>query len=105
MLQASTPRESTYVANNGYDKVRGQAAVAEGKADAVAFGRPFIANPDLATRFLLDAPLTPSDGATLYGGDEKGYTDYPILTTVARASSMANINRMESCSSESYDQV
>jgi N-ethylmaleimide reductase len=94
-----------YVANNGYDKVRGQAAVAEGKADAVAFGKPFIANPDLATRFLLEAPLTPVDGATLYGGDEKGYTDYPILTTVARASSMANINRMESCSSESYDQV
>jgi len=46
-----------YVANNGYDKVRGQAAVAEGKADAEAFGKPFIANPDLATRFLLEGRL------------------------------------------------
>jgi N-ethylmaleimide reductase len=40
-----------YIANNGYDKIQGQAAIAEGKADAVAFGKPFIANPDLPTRF------------------------------------------------------
>jgi 2,4-dienoyl-CoA reductase-like NADH-dependent reductase (Old Yellow Enzyme family) len=71
----------------------------------VAFGKPFIANPDLATRFLLDAPLAPIDQATLYGGDEKGYTDYPILTTVSQPSSLANMNRMDSCSSESYEQV
>jgi N-ethylmaleimide reductase len=94
-----------YIANNGYDRIRGQAAIAEGKADAVAFGKPFIANPDLATRFLLDAPLAPIDQGTLYGGDEKGYTDYPILTTVSQPSSVANMNRMDSCSSESYEQV
>jgi N-ethylmaleimide reductase len=94
-----------YIANNGYDKIRGQTAIAEGKADAVAFGKSFIANPDLPTRFLLDAPLTPVDQATLYGGDEKGYTDYPILTSVSKSSSVANMNRMESCSAESFDQV
>jgi N-ethylmaleimide reductase len=94
-----------YIANNGYDRIRGQAAIAEGKADAVAFGKPFIANPDLPTRFFLDAPLTPVDQATLYGGDEKGYTDYPILATVSKSSSLANMNRMDSCSTESYEQV
>jgi N-ethylmaleimide reductase len=94
-----------YIANNSYDRIRGQAAIAEGKADAVAFGKPFIANPDLPTRFLLDAPLSPVDQATLYGGDEKGYTDYPILTTVSQPSSLANMNRMDSCSSASYEQV
>jgi N-ethylmaleimide reductase len=94
-----------YIANNSYDRIRGQAAIAEGKADAVAFGKPFIANPDLPTRFLLDAPLSPIDQATLYGGDEKGYIDYPILTTVSQSSSIANMNRMDSCSSASYEQV
>ena len=94
-----------YIANNGYDKTRGQAAIAEGNADAVAFGKSFIANPDLPTRFLLDAPLTPVDQATLYGGDEKGYTDYPILAGVSKSSSVANMNRMDSCSAESFDQV
>jgi N-ethylmaleimide reductase len=94
-----------YIANNGYDKSRGQAAIAQGKADAVAFGKSFIANPDLPTRFLFDAPLTPVDQATLYGGDEKGYTDYPILTGVSKSSSVANMNRMDSCSADSFDQV
>jgi 2,4-dienoyl-CoA reductase-like NADH-dependent reductase (Old Yellow Enzyme family) len=75
------------------------------RADAVAFGKPFIANPDLPTRFLFDAPITPVDQATLYGGDEKGYKDYPILATVSKSSSLANMNRMDSCSSESYEQV
>jgi hypothetical protein len=54
---------------------------------------------------LFAAPLTPVDQATLYGGDENGYTDYPILTTVSKSSSLANMNRMDSCSTESSEQV
>jgi N-ethylmaleimide reductase len=48
-------------------------------ADLVAFGRPFIANPDLVRRLKQDAPLNPLDKDTLYGGGAKGYTDYPAL--------------------------
>jgi len=68
-----------YIANNGYDLDLAQAAVAGGKADMVAFGRPFIANPDLVERFKRKAPLADLDRATLYGGGAKGYTDYPAL--------------------------
>ncbi|MGH8526563.1 MAG: alkene reductase [Gammaproteobacteria bacterium] len=71
-----------YMANHGYDKMRGNAAIAEGKADLIAFGKPFIANPDLVTRFLLDAPLAHLNQETLYGGAEKGYTDYQQVTSV-----------------------
>jgi N-ethylmaleimide reductase len=53
--------------------------VSDGTADVVAFGVPFIANPDLAKRFELNAPLNKPDTATFYGGNEKGYTDYPFL--------------------------
>lgn len=73
---------SLYMANHGYDKVRGNAAIAEGRADLIAYGKPFIGNPDLVTRFLLDAPLTHLNQETLYGGAEKGYTDYPMLHAV-----------------------
>ena len=73
----------TVIANNGFDKSRANEAIAEGRADLIAFGKPFIANPDLVTRLLLDAPLLPLDRDTLYGGAEQGYTDYPILRAVA----------------------
>jgi N-ethylmaleimide reductase len=53
--------------------------LAEDLADAVAFGRLFIANPDLPERFRLNAPLNSLDEATLYGGAEQGYTDYPAM--------------------------
>jgi N-ethylmaleimide reductase len=53
--------------------------IAQGHADAVAFGRPFIANPDLVERFRRNAPLNQADRATYYGGDGRGYTDYPTL--------------------------
>ena len=56
-----------------------EAMVAEGSADAIAFGRYFISNPDLPERIRLGAPFTPYNRATFYGGDEKGYTDYPTL--------------------------
>jgi N-ethylmaleimide reductase len=60
-------------------------AVASGRADLVSFGRPFIANPDLVRRLREDAPLNKLDQATLYGGDAKGYTDYPTLAEHAPA--------------------
>lgn len=69
-----------YMANLSYDKARGNAAIASGHADCIAYGVPFIANPDLVERFKLDAPLNEADSKSFYGGDEKGYTDYPFLT-------------------------
>lgn len=74
-----------YMANHAYDKARGNAAIAEGRADLIAFGKPFIANPDLVSRFLFDAPLAHLNQETLYGGAEKGYTDYSLLSTVPAA--------------------
>jgi N-ethylmaleimide reductase len=71
--------KSPYMANLSYDKARGNAAIASGHADAVAYGVPFIANPDLVERFREDAPLNEADPASFYGGNEKGYTDYPSL--------------------------
>ena len=68
---------SYYMANNGYDLERGNNAIEQGHADMVAFGQLFIANPDLPTRFAKNLPLNTPDQATFYGGDEKGYTDYP----------------------------
>ncbi len=65
--------------NNGYDKALAEEAVDSGKADIVAFGRPFIANPDLVTRLKTGAALNAPDTATFYGGGAKGYTDYPAL--------------------------
>ena len=63
----------------GFDKASAIAAIEQGEADAVAFGRIFISNPDLPKRFEHDLPLTPYDRATFYGGAEKGYTDYSFL--------------------------
>ncbi|WP_394539229.1 alkene reductase [Lysobacter enzymogenes] len=60
-----------------YDRARGERILASGLADAVAFGRPFIANPDLPARYAHDWPLAAFDPATLFGGDERGYTSYP----------------------------
>ncbi|MFC2991373.1 alkene reductase [Halomonas tibetensis] len=62
-----------------YDAELATQRLADNTADAVAFGRPFIANPDLPERFRVGAALTEPDHSTFYGGDEKGYTDYPFL--------------------------
>ncbi|ETF03806.1 12-oxophytodienoate reductase [Advenella kashmirensis W13003] len=70
---------NTYIANNGYDLELANARLEEGKADLFAFGRPFIANPDLVERLKAGAPLADLDQATLYGGGAKGYIDYPAL--------------------------
>jgi N-ethylmaleimide reductase len=71
--------KAAWMVNNGLDKASAQAAL-DGGADLVAFGRGFIANPDLTERLRQDAALNPVDRATLYGGGDKGYTDYPYLT-------------------------
>ena len=71
--------KGAYIANLSYDKVRGNAVIASGHADAVAYGVPFIANPDLVERFKADTPLNEADASTFYGGTEKGYTDYPFM--------------------------
>jgi N-ethylmaleimide reductase len=64
---------------NGFTYATATQALAEDMADAVAFGRLFIANPDLPERFRLKAPLNALEEATLYGGAKKGYTDYPAM--------------------------
>ena len=71
--------KGAYMANLSYDKARGNAAVQSGHADVIAYGVPFIANPDLVERFKQDAPLNEADSNTFYGGTEKGYIDYPQL--------------------------
>jgi N-ethylmaleimide reductase len=68
-----------YVANNGYDFELANKALTANEADLIAFGKPFIANPDLVERLRLGAPLNTPDKATFYGGGAKGYTDYPSL--------------------------
>ena len=70
------------IANNGFDKAHANEEISGGRADLVAFGKPFISNPDLVIRLLLDAPLMPANRETFYGGGEQGYTDYPMLRGV-----------------------
>ena len=67
------------ILNNGYDFALAQEALATGAADAIAFGRLMLANPDLVERFRRGAPLNAPDFDTFYTGEEKGYTDYPSL--------------------------
>jgi N-ethylmaleimide reductase len=62
----------------GFTGETANAAIADGHADAIAFGRIFISNPDLPRRLREGLPLTPYNRATFYGGEEKGYTDYPV---------------------------
>jgi N-ethylmaleimide reductase len=73
------PFKGAWIVNNGYDRAMAIDAVADGKADLVAFGRLFIANPDLPRRLREDSALNPLDGDSLYGGGAHGYTDYPAL--------------------------
>lgn len=67
------------IAAGGFDAAGAESIIARGDADLVAFGRLFIANPDLPRRIRLKAPLNPYDRSTFYGGDRRGYTDYPAL--------------------------
>ena len=71
--------KGAWMVNNSYDKAMAEAAVEHGGIDIVAFGRPFIANPDLVERLRRGAPLNTPDRETFYGGGAEGYTDYPTL--------------------------
>lgn len=76
-LRAAFP--GTLICCGGYSAAEAEALINSGLADAVAFGRPYIANPDLVERFAVGAELNTPDRSTFYGGEEKGYTDYPTL--------------------------
>ncbi len=67
------------IVNGGYSRESGNRTLELGEADLVAYGRLFIANPDLPLRFGLEAKLNEPDHETFYGGDERGYTDYPFF--------------------------
>jgi N-ethylmaleimide reductase len=71
--------DGTYIVNGGFDAEAADAAIRNGEADLVAFGVPFLANPDLPERYRQKAPLNAPDQGTFYAGEEKGYTDYPAL--------------------------
>jgi len=64
----------------GYDGQSAEQALESGRADIIAFGRPFISNPDLPVRLRGNLPLAPADSSTFFGGDGTGYTDYPTLS-------------------------
>lgn len=70
--------QGRYIANNGYDRARAETSLKNGDADMIAFGVPFLANPDLPARYQHNLSLNEADQATFYGGDDKGYTDYPF---------------------------
>lgn len=72
--------EGTFICSGGFNRELGLEAVANGDADLVSFGRPFIANPDLVLRLKMNAPLNKYIRATFYTHDPVvGYTDYPFL--------------------------
>lgn len=93
-IKADAPRTSelfrkafkgVLISAGGYTAQGADDVIAEGFADAVAFGRLFISNPDLPKRFELDVPLAEYDRTTFYGGSDKGYTDYPRFSTQPQA--------------------
>ena len=69
----------TLITAGGYNRDTGEEVIKTKDADLVAYGRLFIANPDLPQRFARNAPLNQYDRSTFYGGDEKGYIDYPFF--------------------------
>jgi N-ethylmaleimide reductase len=69
--------DGPFIAAGGFDHGSAEQVLVDGKADLVAFGRPFLANPDLVARMKADAPMNAPDMNTLYTPDAKGYTDYP----------------------------
>ena len=82
--------KGAYIANNGYDLELADKVLAANAADLIAFGKPFISNPDLVERLEARRAAEPADKATFYGGGAKGYTDYPALgEAMARRSNVA----------------
>ena len=82
-LRAAFP--GPIIVAGAYTAERAEAVLASGDADLVAFGRPFIANPDLPARLRHGWPLSPPDATTFFGGDARGYADYPAFTASAEA--------------------
>jgi N-ethylmaleimide reductase len=76
--------QGTIISAGGHNRETGEQALNSGVADLIAYGRLYIANPDLPVRFKANAKLNPYDRSTFYGGDEKGYTDYPFLAEIER---------------------
>ena len=74
-----------FIANDKFTQETAEDLLANGEADAVAFGKLFISNPDLPERFRVDARLNAPDRKTFYGGTESGYIDYPVLDAVEAA--------------------
>jgi len=74
------------IANEKFTKETAEQVIAAGEADAVAFGKLFIANPDLPYRFASNIPLNEPDAATFYASGTKGYTDYPLFESISKAS-------------------
>jgi N-ethylmaleimide reductase len=75
--------EGALILNGGYDAHSAEAAVGRGDADLIAFGVPFLANPDLPVRYARGTPLNAPDQGTFYAGEAKGYIDYPVLSGAA----------------------
>jgi len=91
-LEGETPRlaplvrqkfKGAFIANEGLTQETAERVIAAGEADAAAFGKLYIANPDLVERFRRKAPLNALNSATIYSGDASGYNDYPALDTAA----------------------
>ena len=78
LLRAAWPR--TFILAGGFDRASAETALREGRGDLIAFGRPFLANPDLVARMQINLPLNAPDFATFYTPGPKGYTDYPTAT-------------------------
>lgn len=72
--------DKTIISNGGYSRESAESELEKNRAQLISFGAPYIANPDLVTRFKLDAELNQPDQASMYGGQEQGYIDYPFLT-------------------------
>lgn len=77
--QLKTAFGGVYISNERFDRAAAEAAIAAGDADAVAFGKAFIANPDLPRRFAMNAPLNKWNTETFYSAGPEGYTDYPAV--------------------------
>jgi 2,4-dienoyl-CoA reductase-like NADH-dependent reductase (Old Yellow Enzyme family) len=77
MRELRTAYSGAVIQNGSFDAVNAQAFIAAGQADAISFGRPYIANPDLVRRLREDLPLAAPDFDYAYVGEARGYTDYP----------------------------
>lgn len=91
MAELRTLWRGTLIVNGGYDRDRAEAALGSLRADFISFGRLFIANPDLPERLKRGVRLNNPDRATFYGGDERGYVDYPFLDQPTNDNSEAGL--------------